>query len=89
MATPLILKRAPVGDNQDDYSVLETARSSVGFSRCRLRRRVAPGCGRAATTATYAARPTATSRRARRRWRRSQRELARRELGEGAGRADA
>jgi hypothetical protein len=23
MATPLILKRAPVGDNQDDYSVLE------------------------------------------------------------------
>jgi hypothetical protein len=23
MATPLILKRAPIGDNQDDYSVLE------------------------------------------------------------------
>jgi hypothetical protein len=23
MTTPLILKRAPIGDNQDDYSVLE------------------------------------------------------------------
>jgi hypothetical protein len=23
MATPLILKRAPIGDNQDDYDVLE------------------------------------------------------------------
>jgi len=23
MATPLILKRAPIGDNQDDYNMLE------------------------------------------------------------------
>src|SRR5262249_12813662 len=36
-------------------------------------RRAVPGCGRAATTATYAARRTAMRRRARLRWLRSQR----------------
>jgi hypothetical protein len=26
MATPLILKRAPIGDNQEDYDVLENGK---------------------------------------------------------------
>ena len=29
MTTPLILKRDPVGDNQDDYSVLENGKGGV------------------------------------------------------------
>ena len=45
--------------------------SSAASSWCRSRRRIVPGCGRAATTATCAARRTAMSRRARPRWRRS------------------
>jgi hypothetical protein len=51
--TQLILKRAPVGDNQEDYSALE-AGAVVG--RIFHVGAAAPldrlGCGRAATTAT-------------------------------------
>jgi hypothetical protein len=43
--SPLILKRAPVGDNQDDYSVLEEGVVVGASSRLRLRRRAARGCG--------------------------------------------
>jgi hypothetical protein len=73
--TPLILKRGSASRSErrdDDYDVLErTASSWAAFSRCRSRRRIAPGCGRAATTATFAARRTATSQRERLRWLRS------------------
>jgi hypothetical protein len=63
--TQLILKRAPIGDNLEDYSVLE-AGVVVGriFFLDAVGQRGAPGCGPAATTATSAARRTATSRRA-------------------------
>jgi hypothetical protein len=71
-AAQLILKRPPIGWNQD-YDALENASSSVASSRCRSRRRTAHGCGRAGITVTYAAPPTAASRRARPRWRRSPR----------------
>jgi hypothetical protein len=37
---PLILKRAPIGDNRDDYTVLENGVVWAGYSWCRrLRRR--------------------------------------------------
>src|SRR5262245_18487980 len=56
--SPLILKRAPSGDNQDDYDALETASSTA--SSCRpQRRRDDNGCGRAGTE------PTASPRSAR------------------------
>jgi hypothetical protein len=69
--SPLILKRAPIGWNQDDYDVLEDGVIDVSL-RSQSRRRINRGCGRAATIARYAA-PTATSRRERPRWRRSRR----------------
>jgi hypothetical protein len=54
--TPLILKRAPIGDNQDDYDVLENGV---------VVRRGARGCGRAGTTAISSAQHTATRHHAR------------------------
>jgi hypothetical protein len=73
----LILKRTSAsrssGEWRDDdyyYDVLEDD-VVVGRIFCldAVGRRAAPGCGRAATMARYAARRTATSGRARRRWR--------------------
>jgi hypothetical protein len=65
----LILKRAPMGDNQDDYDVLESDVIVGRIFTVPTAPRAGPGCGRAATTARYAARRTDMSRRARRRWR--------------------
>jgi hypothetical protein len=71
MAQPLILKRAPIGDNLDDYSVLERRHCRPHLLSLTLSaRRAAHGCGRAVTTAKSAAPLTATSRRARLRRRR-------------------
>jgi len=73
MIQSLILKRAPIGWSQDDYDVVENGVIVGASSWMQSGRGGAHGCGRAATTATIAGRRTATSRRARLRWRRSQR----------------
>jgi hypothetical protein len=41
--TQLILKRAPLGDNQDDYDVLENGVGRPQLPGRRLRRRIAAG----------------------------------------------
>ena len=74
MTSSLILKRAPVGDNPEDYSVLE---EGVVVGRI-FKSQVAPeGCpwmwGRAGTAGASSAQRTAMSRRARLRWQRSPR----------------
>jgi hypothetical protein len=70
----LILKCAPVGDNQDDFDVLEDG-VVVGriFFLDAVGPQGPPWMWPAATTATSNARHTAMSRHARRRWRCSQR----------------
>jgi hypothetical protein len=60
-------------------------RASSSSSRCQSRRRAGHGCGRAATTARYAAPHTATSRRSRRRWLRSRRAGDGNRLGQTGG----
>ncbi len=67
MTAGLILKRAPIGWNQDDFDVVESG-VIVGRISCRQpRRRIGRGCGRVGTTASWPAPRTAMSRRARRR----------------------
>ena len=69
----LILKRAPIGDNQDDYDVLENGDCRwPHFQGCQSHRQTAPGCGRAATRRPLSsARHMDTKRHAKLRWRRS------------------
>jgi hypothetical protein len=47
----LILKRAPMGDNQDDYDVLESDVIVGRIFTVPTAPRAAPGCGRAVITA--------------------------------------
>jgi len=75
---PLILKRASASRlsgqwRDDDYDVLENGVLVGRIFKVPVAPRVALGCGRAATTGTYAGRRMATSRLAKPRWRRSQR----------------
>ena len=72
-ASQLIFKRAPIGWNDDDYDVLADGKLVGRIFKVPIAPQAALGCGRAATIAVYTTRPTATSRRARTRWRRSPR----------------
>jgi|RhiMetdeSRZDD1v2_1073273.scaffolds.fasta_scaffold260600_6 hypothetical protein len=53
--TPLILKRAPVGDNPDDYSVLENGTVVGRIFKVPVAPSGPPGCGRAGTAASSSA----------------------------------
>jgi hypothetical protein len=68
----LILKHAPIGDNEDDYDMLA---DGVGAFSCRKQRRtIGNGCGPSPMAITKTARrPAAMSRRMRLRWRHSRR----------------
>src|SRR5262245_51046452 len=71
MTTPLILKRAPIGWNQDDYDVLEDGEIVGRIFKVPIAPQDRHWMWPAATTDTYAARRTDTNRRAKLRWRRS------------------
>jgi hypothetical protein len=58
--TALILKRAPIGWNQDDFDVLENGVIVGRIFKVPIAPQDRTWTGRAATTATYAARHTAT-----------------------------
>jgi hypothetical protein len=69
---PLILKRAPIRSNLEHHGVLaDGVVAGRVFLLPGASRGAARGCGRVATAATSPARRSATSRRARRRWRHS------------------
>jgi hypothetical protein len=70
--SPLVLKRAPIGWNQDDFDVLEDGLIVGRIFTVPVAPQGRPGCGRAATRRPRSSgRRTATKRRARLRWRRS------------------
>src|SRR5258708_38140429 len=65
----LILKRAPIGPNLEDYDVLADGILVTAFSCRRPRQTARRGCGHSPTASTRTARPAmATSRRARPPW---------------------
>jgi hypothetical protein len=70
MAT-LILKRAPIGDNEDDYDVLENGVVVGRISFLHADPEGFPGFARAVPTGRSSARRTAMRLRARQRWRHS------------------